>query len=72
MWQDLKKQEYKIDSLILSTNNNINIFKEYHTHLISDVVIGQMDVRGIESPEYEKEYDFETNIENEESENKDT
>lgn len=39
--------------------------REYRTRLISDVVTGQMDVRGIEIPDYTPETDTEE-TENEE------
>lgn len=39
--------------------NQITLLKEYRTRLISDVVTGQMDVRGIEIPEYTMEEDTE-------------
>ncbi len=37
----------------------IDLLKEYRTRLISDVVTGQMDVRGIEIPDYTPEDDIE-------------
>jgi len=55
----IKEQEDKIDALISGINNNINMFKEYRTRLISDAVTGQMDVRGIEIPDYTPEEDME-------------
>lgn len=50
----------KLDHLTAQTKAGISIFEkqiehlqELRTHLISDVVTGQVDVRGIEVPEYE-------------------
>ncbi len=37
----------------------IDLLREYRTRLISDVVTGQMDVRGIEIPDYTPEEDIE-------------
>ena len=37
----------------------IDVLKEYRTRLISDVVTGQLDVRGIEIPDYTPEEDAE-------------
>jgi len=42
----LKEQTYKIDTLILKTQQQINLLKEYRTALISEVVTGKIDVRG--------------------------
>ena len=47
----------------------IDLLREYRTRLISDVVTGQMDVRGIEIPDYSPEEDTEeTDEDNEETE----
>ena len=48
----IKEQEKKIGELIEGIEKNIEALKEYRTRLISDVVTGQMDVRGIEIPDY--------------------
>lgn len=42
-----------IDQYISKINKQIELFSEYRTRLISDVVTGKVDVRGIEIPEYE-------------------
>ena len=42
-----------------SIEREIALLKEYRTRLISDVVTGQMDVRGIEIPDYMPEDDIE-------------
>ena len=49
----------KIDAAIPVFEKQINLLKEYRTRLISDVVTGQMDVRGIVVPEYVPETDEE-------------
>ncbi len=46
-------------SAIQKIQKEINLLREYRTRLISDVVTGQMDVRGIEIPEYTMEEDAE-------------
>lgn len=52
-----------------SIEQEIELLKEYRTRLISDVVTGQMDVRGIEIPDYTPEEEIEeTDEDNEESE----
>lgn len=62
--------EHKI--LIGKAEKQIELLKEYRTRLISDVVTGQKDVRGIEIPDYEAEMnnaeDDEENIEESEQE----
>ncbi len=50
----------KIDPLDLAISkiaHEINLLREYRTRLISDVVTGQIDVRGIAIPEYKLEVD---------------
>ena len=42
-----------IERLIVSIEKEILLLTEYRTRLISDVVTGKVDVRGIEIPEYE-------------------
>lgn len=49
----------KIDGAIPSIQKEINLLREYRTRLISDVVTGQVDVRGIEIPDYTPEEDIE-------------
>ena len=49
----------KIDASIPVFEKQIALLKEYRTRLISDVVTGQMDVRGIVVPEYAPETDEE-------------
>ena len=48
-----------INVVINRITQEIDLLKEYRTRLISDVVTGQMDVRGIEIPEYTPEDDIE-------------
>lgn len=43
----------KIDKMYIALNDEIKLLIEYRTRLISDVVTGKVDVRGIEIPEYE-------------------
>ena len=47
----------KIDNAIPKIQKEINLLREYRTRLISDVVTGQIDVRGVAIPEYELEVD---------------
>ncbi|MGN1071199.1 MAG: restriction endonuclease subunit S [Bradymonadia bacterium] len=44
------------------------LYEQLRTRLISDVVTGQMDVRGIEVPEFDTEQDFADELEAEQSE----
>ena len=55
----IKEKTRIIDKLIDGVNTQIELFREYRTRLISDVVTGQMDVRGIEIPDYTPEEDIE-------------
>lgn len=43
----------RIDSIIANIYKRIDLLHEYRIRLVSDVVTGQIDVRGIEIPEYE-------------------
>ncbi|WP_227764985.1 restriction endonuclease subunit S [Zhaonella formicivorans] len=43
----------KIDIMVSKIEREILLFQEYRARLISDVVTGKVDVRGIEIPEYE-------------------
>ena len=49
----LDKQYASIDKLINKLNDEIALFAEYRTRLISDVVTGKVDVRGVAVPEFE-------------------
>ena len=52
------KAEYsKIGTAIKSVKQQIDFLREYRTRLISDVVTGQVDVRGVEIPDYTPEED---------------
>ena len=53
----------KIDIGIATLKRQIGIMEEYRTRLISDVVTGQMDVRGIEVPDYIPEEDIDETVE---------
>jgi len=50
----LKKQCRAIDTLATKLNEGIVLLSEYRISLISDVVTGKLDVRGLVVPEYEK------------------
>lgn len=69
--QYIKEQEKSVDALISGIENKIELLKEYRTRLVSDVVTGQMDVRGIEIPDYELEEDMEEIEEPDEEVNED-
>ena len=47
----------KIDDAIPAFKKEIELLREYRTRLISDVVTGQVDVRGVEIPDYTPEED---------------
>jgi type I restriction enzyme S subunit len=49
----LDEQCGRIDKLIGKLNDEIALFIEYRTRLISDVVTGKLDVRGVNVPQYE-------------------
>jgi type I restriction enzyme S subunit len=50
---DLDKRCTAIEQAVQIENEQIILFTEYRTRLISDVVTGKLDVRGITVPEYE-------------------
>ena len=47
----IREATLKIDQAITRAQREIELIQEYRTRLISDVVTGQVDVRGIEAPE---------------------
>lgn len=49
----LNKKCSEIDTIIENKHSQIKALQEFKTRLISDVVTGKIDVRGIEIPEYE-------------------
>ena len=51
----VKEQHSAIDQAIIRAEREIELMREYRTRLISDVVTGQVDVRGIEVPEVAEE-----------------
>ena len=57
-----------IDDAIVTTNRQIDLLREYRTRLISDVVTGQIDVRGVQIPDYIPEEDVPENEEDSEEE----
>lgn len=44
---------YDVDQVTIKLTDEINLLSEYRTRLISDVVTGKLDVRGVAVPEYE-------------------
>lgn len=65
----IKEKEKEFLEIRRRIEREIDLLREYRTRLISDVVTGQMDVRGIEIPDYTPEEDTEeTGEENEETE----
>lgn len=55
--RQIKEKTAMIDKMILAIEKQIALLKEYRTRLISDVVTGQIDVRGVEIPDYTPEKD---------------
>jgi len=51
--QHLEQDLSMVDKLIDVLQNEINLLHEFKTRLISDIVIGQIDVRDIEIPDYD-------------------
>lgn len=49
--EHIQKKSAEIDQAITRAQREIELMREYRTRLISDVVTGQVDVRGIEVPE---------------------
>jgi len=49
--QFIEEESKLIDQAIIRAQREIELMREYRTRLISDVVTGQVDVRGIEVPE---------------------
>jgi len=63
----IDNQTNQINLLKEKITKQIDLLKEYRTRLISDVVTGQMDVRGIEIPDYTPEDDTDISDETEET-----
>lgn len=59
----IKSEQTETQKIISSIQKEIDLLREYRTRLISDVVTGQMDVRGIEIPDYEPEESISDEIE---------
>ncbi len=55
--QYVEQIQAKAQNSIQTIQKEIDLLREYRTRLISDVVTGQIDVRGTEIPEYELEVD---------------
>lgn len=49
--EHIQKKSAEIDQAIIRAQREIELMREYRTRLISDVVTGQVDVRGIEVPD---------------------
>ena len=49
----IEKETALIDKTIARTEREIELIQEYRTRLVSDVVTGKLDVRGIEIPDFE-------------------
>lgn len=49
--EHIQEKSAEIDQAIIRAEREIELMREYRTRLISDVVTGQVDVRGIEVPE---------------------
>ena len=70
---EIEKRLTIIDELIKVENKKISTLQEFKTRLISDVVTGKIDVRGIEIPEYEytaEDADIDSEMEAEEFDEK--
>lgn len=50
----IKNGTVKIDAAINRARREIELIREYHTRLLSDVVTGKLDVRGVDLPEVEE------------------
>lgn len=53
--EHIQEKSAEIDQAITRAQREIELMREYRTRLISDVVTGQVDVRGIEVPEVAEE-----------------
>ena len=53
--EHIQEKSAEIDQAISRAQREIELMREYRTRLISDVVTGQVDVRGIEVPEMAEE-----------------
>ena len=63
----LDDESRKYERIKRNIQHEVDLLKEYRTRLISDVVTGQMDVRGIVIPDYTPEDDTEDNEADEET-----
>ncbi len=61
------QSDEKIQMAKAKIQKQVLLMQEYRTRLISDVVTGQMDVRGIVVPDYTPEDDVEENAADEET-----
>ena len=53
LYDQIKAQFFLFDKAISSIQGQITLLHEYRTRLISDVVTGKLDVRGVAVPEFE-------------------
>ena len=53
--EHIQDKSAEIDQAISRAQREIELMREYRTRLISDVVTGQVDVRGIDVPEIAEE-----------------
>lgn len=66
--ESIKAEYSKIGTAIESVKQQIELLREYRTRLISDVVTGQVDVRGVEILDYTPEEDNAMDDENNDTE----
>ena len=64
----IKSEQIKTEKIISSIQNKIDLLREYRTRLISDIVTGQIDVRGVQIPDYIPEEDVPENEDDSEEE----
>lgn len=67
MLEEVHNVENLLNKAILKNQNTISVLEDYKQRLISDVVTGQLDVRGIEIPEFEYVEETADSAEDEES-----
>lgn len=69
----IKRTLPKYDEAIKKLSAEVEVLEEYKVKLISDIVTGKIDVRGIEIPEYELvDEDMDTDLDDVEAENEDS
>lgn len=68
----IKAGQANIEKSISKLQEQVELMREYRTRLISDVVTGQMDVRGIEIPDYVPEEENTADLSDETDEENET